>query len=58
MSRFFVPKEFVKADKIYIAELDAFDPRVLRKNIKELEIAANLMDSAAIVKKLQEIIKI
>ncbi|MCX5679602.1 MAG: nucleoside-diphosphate sugar epimerase/dehydratase [Candidatus Omnitrophica bacterium] len=47
-----------KADKIYIAELDTFDPRILRKKIKDLETAANVMDSAAIVKKLQELIKI
>ncbi len=47
-----------KADKIYIAELDTFDPQILRKRIKDLEVAANAMDSAAIVKKLQEIIRI
>ena len=47
-----------KADKIYIAELDNFDPKVLRKKVKDLETAANVMDSATIVKKLQEIIRI
>ena len=47
-----------KADKIYIAELDSFDSRVLRKKIDELEASANMMDSAEVVKKLQEIIKI
>ncbi|PIP19436.1 MAG: nucleoside-diphosphate sugar epimerase [Candidatus Omnitrophica bacterium CG08_land_8_20_14_0_20_41_16] len=47
-----------KADKIYIAELDAFDPRLLRERIKDLERVVKVMDSAAIVKKLQEIIRI
>ena len=47
-----------KADKIYIAELDAFDPRLLRKRIKDLEKVVMVMDSATIVKKLLEIIKI
>jgi len=47
-----------KANKIYIAELDAFDSRILRKKIKDLEKMAQIMDSATIVKKLQEIIKI
>jgi len=47
-----------KADKIYIAELDAFDSQALRKKIKDLEAAANVMDGQAIVKKLLEIIKI
>lgn len=47
-----------KADKIYIAELDAFDARVLRKRIKDLEKAVMVMDSAQVVKKIQEIIKI
>ncbi|MDP3042478.1 MAG: nucleoside-diphosphate sugar epimerase/dehydratase [Candidatus Omnitrophota bacterium] len=47
-----------KADKIYIAELDAFDPRHLRNRIRDLERVVKVMDSATIVKKLQEIIKI
>ena len=47
-----------KADKIYIAELDAFDSGILRKKIKDLEKAVQVMDNAAIVKKLHEIIKI
>ena len=47
-----------KADKIYIADLDAFDPGILRKRVKDLEKSVKVMDSATIVKKLQEIIKI
>jgi len=47
-----------KADKIYTAELDTFDPRILRKKIKDLEKVVKVMDSAAIIKKLQEIIRI
>lgn len=47
-----------KSDKIYIAELDAFDPRVLRKKIKDLEAAVKVMDNAAVIKKIQDIIKI
>jgi FlaA1/EpsC-like NDP-sugar epimerase len=47
-----------KADKIYIAELDAFDPGILRKKIKDLEDAVQIMDSLTIIKKLQELIKI
>ncbi|MFA4934047.1 MAG: nucleoside-diphosphate sugar epimerase/dehydratase [Candidatus Omnitrophota bacterium] len=45
-----------KADKIYIAQSDSFDPRVLRRKIKELERTAGVMDGAATVKKLREII--
>lgn len=47
-----------KADKIYIAELDAFDPAILRKKVKDLEKLALIMNNATIVKKLQELIKI
>ena len=47
-----------KADKIYIADLDAFDSGILRKRIKDLEKAVKVMDSVTIVKKLQEIIRI
>ncbi len=47
-----------KVDKIYIAELDSFDPRILRKKIKDLERIVKVADSATIVRKLQEIIKI
>jgi len=50
--------EATKADKIYIAQLDAFDPRVLRKRIKELEHIVKVMDGEAIVKMIREIIKI
>ncbi|MDD5355765.1 MAG: nucleoside-diphosphate sugar epimerase/dehydratase [Candidatus Omnitrophica bacterium] len=47
-----------KADKIYIAQSDYFDPRVLRRKIKELEKVINIMDERATVKKLQEIISL
>ncbi len=47
-----------KADKIYIAQLDSFDPRVLRKRIKDLEHIVKVMDGEAIVKMMREIIKI
>jgi FlaA1/EpsC-like NDP-sugar epimerase len=47
-----------KADKIYIAQSNHFDPRVLRKKIKELERMAGVMDERAIVKKLREVISI
>jgi FlaA1/EpsC-like NDP-sugar epimerase len=45
-----------KADKIYIAQSDYFDPRVLRRKIKDLEKTAKVMDGAATVKKMREII--
>lgn len=45
-----------KADKIYIAQPDDFNPRVLRCKIKELEKFVNVMDGAAVVKKMREII--
>ena len=45
-----------KADKIYIAQSQHFDPRVLRQEIKELEKMINVMDGVGIVKKLKEII--
>jgi FlaA1/EpsC-like NDP-sugar epimerase len=47
-----------KADKIYIAKLDSFDSKILRKKIKDLERTVNIMDNREIVKGLQEIIKI
>lgn len=47
-----------KADKIYIAQSDYFDPRVLRRKIKELECIANVMDGPKTIKKLREIITI
>lgn len=45
-----------KADKIYIAQSDYFDLRVLRRKIKELEDAAKIMDEPRTVKILHEII--
>ncbi len=47
-----------KADKIYIAQSDYFDPRLLRRSIKELEKLVNVMDAAGTVKKLHEIISL
>ncbi len=47
-----------KADKIYIAQSDYFDPRVLRRKIKELEKIVNVMDEVGTIKKLQEIISL
>ena len=47
-----------KADKIYISQSDYFDPRVLRREIRELESLVNLMDESGAVKKLHEIIKL
>jgi FlaA1/EpsC-like NDP-sugar epimerase len=47
-----------KADKIYIAQSDYFDPRVLRRKIKDLEKTAKVMDGAGTVKKLREIISL
>jgi len=48
--------ETTKADKIYIAQSQHFDPRVLRSEIKELEKMINVMDGVGIVEKLREII--
>ena len=45
-----------KADKIYIAQSRHFDPRQLRREIKELEKMINTMDGPGVVKKLREII--
>jgi len=45
-----------KAQKIYIAQSQHFDPRALRREIKELEKMINVMDGAGVVKKLKEII--
>jgi FlaA1/EpsC-like NDP-sugar epimerase len=39
-----------KADKIYIAQSNNFDPRALRKKIKELERVAGVMDEPATVR--------
>jgi FlaA1/EpsC-like NDP-sugar epimerase len=45
-----------KADKIYIAQSDYFDPRILRAKIKELEKLVNIMDREGVVKKMRQII--
>ncbi|MBF0123483.1 MAG: polysaccharide biosynthesis protein [Candidatus Omnitrophica bacterium] len=45
-----------KADKIYIAQSRNFDPRALRRDVKELEKLINVMDAPGVVRKLQEII--
>lgn len=45
-----------KTDKIYIAQSDYFDPRVLMRKIKELEKIIKVMDEAGTVKKLREIV--
>jgi len=45
-----------KADKIYIAQSQHFDPRTLRLEIKKLEKMINVMDGVRVVKKLREII--
>ncbi len=47
-----------KANKIYIAQSDYFDPRVLRRKIKELEKIAKVMDGPGTVKKMREIISL
>jgi FlaA1/EpsC-like NDP-sugar epimerase len=47
-----------KSDKIYIADLDAFDSKALRNKIRDLVAAIKLMDDAAVAKKIQEIVKI
>jgi FlaA1/EpsC-like NDP-sugar epimerase len=47
-----------KADKIYITQSDYFDPRVLRRKIKELEKAVNVMDGPGTIKKLQGIVSL
>ncbi len=45
-----------RADKIYIAQSQHFDPVTLRREIKELERMINVMDGPGVVKKLREII--
>ena len=47
-----------KADKIYIAQAEHFDPSALRRNVKELERMINVMDVEAVVGKLREIISV
>ena len=45
-----------KADKIYIAQANNFNPRILRSKIKELERLVRLMDEEGTIKKLREIV--
>ena len=45
-----------RADKIYIAQSDYFDSRVLMRKIKELERMIKITDVLGTVKKLHEII--
>lgn len=45
-----------KEEKIYITQSLHFDPRELRRNIKELEKLINVMDGPGVTKKLKEII--
>lgn len=45
-----------KHDRIYIAQPNDFNPVQLRKDIRELERLANLMDEARIIKKIKEMI--
>jgi len=45
-----------KANKIFIAQSDYFDPRVLRRKIKELEKITKTMNENETIKKLREII--
>lgn len=47
-----------KVDKIYIAQSDNFDLRVLRRKIKEIEKIANEMNESGIRKKLKEIMEL
>jgi len=47
-----------KAEKIYIAQSDYFDPLILRRKIKELEKIVNEMNENETKKKLKEIIEI
>lgn len=47
-----------KADKIYIAQSNGFDSRLLRMQIKELEKMANLMDEKEVVSKMKQIIMV
>jgi len=43
-------------EKIYVTEPNHFDPTKLRKQVKELEQYANMMDETQVLKKLKEII--
>jgi len=43
-------------NKIYIAQPNGFDPKKLRKDIKELERLSTLMDGRKIVRKMRELV--
>ncbi|GAG30528.1 unnamed protein product, partial [marine sediment metagenome] len=45
-----------KHDKIYITQPDDFEPRQLRRDIKELEKLANVMAGERIVEKMKEMV--
>jgi len=45
-----------KYEEIYIAEANEFEPRILRKQVKELEKLANVMDMEEILNKMHEIL--
>jgi len=45
-----------KYEEIYIAEANEFEPRILRKQVKELEKLANVMDTERILNKMHEIL--
>ncbi len=47
-----------KADKIYIAQSDCFNPQILRRKIKELAKIINEMNGTETIKKLHEIISL
>lgn len=47
-----------KQDKIFVAQSQSFDPRHLRKEIKELEKLIRALDANAVTKKLRKIISI
>jgi FlaA1/EpsC-like NDP-sugar epimerase len=48
--------KLTKHDKIYITQPDEFDPIKLRRQIKELERLANIMDETKIKVKIKEIV--
>ena len=45
-----------KHNKIFITQPDVFDPAKLRKDIKELENLANIMDEDKIIKQMKEMV--
>ena len=45
-----------KHDKIYISQPNSFDPRKIRRQVKELEKLANIMNDDEIVKRIKELI--